>query len=79
MLVNNAGGQYFVPAEEIAAKGWRAVRRLNVGGTYTMTRAAVGAGFGDDGGTVVNVTVSPAPRDAGDGAHRRRARGGRGS
>ena len=59
VLVNNAGGQYFVPAEEIAAKGWRAVRRLNVDGTYTMTRAAVGAGFGADGGTVVNVTVSP--------------------
>jgi citronellol/citronellal dehydrogenase len=59
VLVNNAGGQYFVPAEEIAAKGWRAVHRLNVGGTYTMIRAAVGAGFGDDGGTVVNVTVSP--------------------
>jgi citronellol/citronellal dehydrogenase len=59
VLVNNAGGQYFVPAEEIAAKGWRAVRRLNVGGTYTMIRAAVGAGFGEDGGTVVNVTVSP--------------------
>jgi citronellol/citronellal dehydrogenase len=58
-LVNNAGGQYFVPAEEIAAKGWRAVRRLNVDGTYTMTRAAAGAGFGDDGGIVVNVTVSP--------------------
>jgi citronellol/citronellal dehydrogenase len=59
VLVNNAGGQYFVPAEEIAVKGWRAVRRLNIDGTYTMIRAAVGAGFGDDGGTVVNVTVSP--------------------
>jgi citronellol/citronellal dehydrogenase len=59
VLVNNAGGQYFVPAEEIAAKGWQAVQRLNVGGTYTMTRAAVGAGFGDEGGIVVNVTVSP--------------------
>jgi citronellol/citronellal dehydrogenase len=59
VLVNNAGGQYFVPAEEIAAKGWRAVRRLNVDGTYTMTRAAAGTGFGEDGGTVVNVTVSP--------------------
>src|SRR5436190_22042580 len=32
-LVNNAGGQYFVPAEAIAPKGWRAVHRLNVGGT----------------------------------------------
>jgi citronellol/citronellal dehydrogenase len=59
VLVNNAGGQYFAPAEEIAAKGWRAVQRLNVDGTYTMIRAAVGAGFGADGGTVVNVTVSP--------------------
>jgi citronellol/citronellal dehydrogenase len=59
VLVNNAGGQYFVPAEDIAAKGWRAVMRLNVGGTMTMTDAAVDGGFGPDGGTVVNVTVSP--------------------
>jgi citronellol/citronellal dehydrogenase len=59
VLVNNAGGQYFVPAEEIAAKGWQAVQRLNVGGTYSMTRAAVGGGFGEEGGTVINVTVSP--------------------
>jgi citronellol/citronellal dehydrogenase len=59
VLVNNAGGQYFVPAEDIAAKGWQAVQRLNVSGTYSMTRAAAGTGFGDDGGTVINVTVSP--------------------
>jgi citronellol/citronellal dehydrogenase len=59
VLVNNAGGQYFVPAEDIAAKGWQAVQRLNVVGTYSMTRAVVGAGFGEDGGTVINVTVSP--------------------
>jgi NAD(P)-dependent dehydrogenase (short-subunit alcohol dehydrogenase family) len=58
-LVNNAGGQYFVPAEDIAAKGWQAVQRLNVDGTYTMTRAAAGSGFGAEGGTVINVTVSP--------------------
>jgi citronellol/citronellal dehydrogenase len=59
VLVNNAGGQYFVPAEEIAAKGWAAVQRLNVGGTMAMTEAAADAGFGPDGGMVVNVTVSP--------------------
>ncbi len=58
-LVNNAGGQYFVPAQEIALKGWRAVWRLNVEGTRTMTEAAVQGGFTDGGGTVVNVTVSP--------------------
>jgi citronellol/citronellal dehydrogenase len=59
VLVNNAGGQYFVPAEEIAAKGWRAVWRLNVEGTRTMTAAAAEYGFGPDGGAVVNITVSP--------------------
>jgi citronellol/citronellal dehydrogenase len=58
LLVNNAGGQYFVPAEAITAKGWRAVQRLNVGGTRTMTLAAVERGFAE-GGAVVNITVSP--------------------
>src|SRR5437763_11009883 len=32
-LLNNAGGQYFVAAEGITPKGWRAVQRLNVDGT----------------------------------------------
>ena len=60
VLVNNAGGQYFVPAEAIAAKGWRAVMRLNVEGTMTMTRAAEAAlASRAAGGAVVNVTVSP--------------------
>ncbi len=60
LLVNNAGGQYFVPAEGITAKGWRAVQRLNVEGTMTMTRAAADRAFlPAGGGTIVNVTVSP--------------------
>jgi citronellol/citronellal dehydrogenase len=60
ILVNNAGGQYFVPAEAIAAKGWRAVMRLNVEGTMTMAQAAEAAlKAGGRGGVVVNVTVSP--------------------
>lgn len=60
LLVNNAGGQYFVPAEDIGAKGWQAVQRLNVSGTLTMTHAAVdGAMRAAGGGTVINVTVSP--------------------
>jgi citronellol/citronellal dehydrogenase len=59
LLVNNAGGQYFVPAEAITAKGWRAVMRLNVEGTMTMTQAAADALRAGSGGAVVNVTVSP--------------------
>jgi citronellol/citronellal dehydrogenase len=57
-LVNNAGGQYFTPAEAIEPKGWRAVTRLNVGGTERMTRLAAELAF-THGGTVVNVTLSP--------------------
>ncbi len=59
-LVNNAGGQYFTPAEAIEAKGWRAVTRLNVGATERMTRLAAELAFlPSGGGTVVNVTLSP--------------------
>src|SRR5919201_779964 len=60
VLVNNAGGQYFVPAESIAAKGWRAVHRLNVGGTVRMTQLAYERALRPGGGgTVINVTLSP--------------------
>jgi citronellol/citronellal dehydrogenase len=60
VLVNNAGGQYFVPAEAIEPKGWRAVMRLNVGGTELMARTAAELAFRPQGsGTIVNVTLSP--------------------
>jgi citronellol/citronellal dehydrogenase len=60
VLVNNAGGQYFVPAEAIEPKGWRAVTRLNVGGTDLMSRVAVELAMRPaGGGTIINVTLSP--------------------
>ena len=60
LVLNNAGGQYMVPAEGLATKGWRAVHRLNVDGTLTMCRAAFELAMRDSGaGTLVNVTVSP--------------------
>jgi citronellol/citronellal dehydrogenase len=46
VLVNNAGGQYFTPAEGIAAKGWQAVWRLNVEGMLNMAQAAHARGIG---------------------------------
>jgi citronellol/citronellal dehydrogenase len=59
-LLNNAGGQYFVPAESIAMKGWRAVQRLNVAGTLAMSHAAYDQAMRAAGaGMIVNVTVSP--------------------
>jgi citronellol/citronellal dehydrogenase len=59
-VLNNAGGQYFVPAEGITTKGWRAVQRLNLGGTLAMSEQAYELAMRPaGGGTIVNVTVSP--------------------
>jgi citronellol/citronellal dehydrogenase len=70
LVLNNAGGQYMVPAEGLTTKGWQAVQRLNVDGTLEMCRAAYELAMREAGaGTMVNVTVSPHPWDAGDGAH----------
>jgi len=60
VLVNNAGGQYFVPAEAIELRGFQAVTRLNVGATLAMARAAYERALRPaGGGIVVNVTLSP--------------------
>jgi citronellol/citronellal dehydrogenase len=60
VLVNNAGGQYFVPAEAIALKGWQAVTRLNIGGTELMSRTAAELAMRPARrGTIINVTLSP--------------------
>ena len=60
LLVNNAGGQFLTPAEDITPKGFRTVIRLNVEGTWLMTHAvATKAMMGGGGGKIINVTLSP--------------------
>jgi len=61
LLVNNAGGQFLTPAEDITPKGFRTVIRLNVEGTWLMTHAVATRAMIPDsrGGKVVNVTLSP--------------------
>ncbi len=60
LLVNNAGGQYLTPAEDITPKGFDTVVRLNVNGTWLMTHAvATKAMIPGGGGKIVNVTLSP--------------------
>ena len=61
LLVNNAGGQYMTPAEDITPKGFRTVMRLNVEGTWLMTHAVATKAMVPEsrGGKIVNVTLSP--------------------
>jgi citronellol/citronellal dehydrogenase len=60
ILVNNAGGQFVSPAENISHKGFRAVTRLNLDATwYLTTQAAVRAMIPQNDGVVVSVTMTP--------------------
>ena len=60
VLVNNAGGQFSAPAEEITDNGWRAVHRLAVDAAWTVTRTvAVRSMIPRRGGLVVFVGFSP--------------------
>ena len=60
VLVNNAGGQFTAPAEEISLKGWRAVHRLNVDAVWDLTReVAVRSMIPGDGGVVFFNGFSP--------------------
>jgi citronellol/citronellal dehydrogenase len=60
VLVNNAGGQFSAPAEEITERGWRAVSRLSVDAVWSMTRTvATRAMIPGGGGLIVFVGFSP--------------------
>jgi citronellol/citronellal dehydrogenase len=60
VLVNNAGGQFLAPAEEISLKGWRAVHRLNVDAVWDLTRTvAVRSMIPNQAGVVVFIGFSP--------------------
>src|SRR5262249_8864807 len=56
LLVNNAGGQFPSPAESITPKGWDAVIRNNLNGTFFVTReVASRAMIPQRQGRIVNV------------------------
>lgn len=60
VLVNNAGGQFEARAEEISDRGWRAVGRLSLDATWTVTRTvATRAMIGRGGGLIVFIGFSP--------------------
>lgn len=56
-LVNNAGGQFMAPVEDITAKGWQAVIETNLTGTFYMCKAVYNSWMKDHGGSIVNIIV----------------------
>jgi NAD(P)-dependent dehydrogenase (short-subunit alcohol dehydrogenase family) len=74
VLVNNAGGQFVAPAEDISLKGWRAVHRLAVDAAWDLTRTVALRSMIPNGeGVVVFIGFSPR-RGMADFAHAAAAR-----
>jgi citronellol/citronellal dehydrogenase len=60
LLVNNAGGQFLAPAEDVSPNGFRAVTRLNLDAPwYLTTRVAARSMIPRGYGKVVSITMSP--------------------
>lgn len=59
ILINNAGGQFPSPAEDIALKGWNAVINNNLNGTFYMTQTMAKHFFIPEmKGSVVNIIAN---------------------
>jgi citronellol/citronellal dehydrogenase len=59
ILINNAGGQFPSPAEDISIKGWNAVVNNNLNGTFYMTQTmAKTFFFKQKEGSIVNIIAN---------------------
>jgi citronellol/citronellal dehydrogenase len=56
-LVNNAGGQFPVPAGDLKPKGWVAVVDTNLNGTWWVSQAVYQHAMRDHGGAIVNIVA----------------------
>ena len=56
-LVNNAGGQYITPLENISAKGWQAVLDTNLTGGFLVARECYVQSMQAKGGAIVNIVA----------------------
>lgn len=75
LLVNNAGGQFFAPAEKISRNGWDAVIDVNLSAIFTVTSAAYPF-LKQSKGSVVNISLSGVDRGSMGIAHSIAARAG---
>lgn len=75
-LVNNAGGQFYAPADEITVNGWNAVLDLNLTAVFLLAQTAYPLLRAAGGGAIINLSIAPAERGALGLAHAVAARSG---
>jgi citronellol/citronellal dehydrogenase len=58
-LVNNAGGQFPAPVEQMSYNGWKAVVENNLNGTFLVTKVVADLAFFKQGhGRIVNIVAN---------------------
>lgn len=57
LLVNNAGGQFVCPSEDLSRRGFAAVVETNLIGTFLVCREAYNQYMQEHGGSIVNITL----------------------
>lgn len=77
ILVNNAAGNFAVPAENLSVNGWNAVVDIVLNGTFYCTRAAAQPMIaGGRGGNIVNILAAYAWTGGPGTVHSAAAKGG---
>jgi citronellol/citronellal dehydrogenase len=76
LVVNNAGGQFYAPAERISPGGWRSVVDLNLNSVWNICHASFSSCLKARGGSIVNISLSGAERGSMGMAHSIAARAG---
>jgi NAD(P)-dependent dehydrogenase (short-subunit alcohol dehydrogenase family) len=76
VLVNNAGGQFGSPFEQLSPNGWRAVLETNLTGVFNCVRAAGDVMIQQKRGKVLNIIAGFTRRAAPNLAHSGAARAG---
>jgi NAD(P)-dependent dehydrogenase (short-subunit alcohol dehydrogenase family) len=74
--INNAGGQYPAPAEDLSVEGWRSVIDLNLSGTFYCSQVMARQMMRKTGGVIINIVANFGLRAAPGLAHSAAARAG---
>lgn len=77
ILINNAGGNFPVPAERLSDRGWRSIVQIVLDGTFFCSRELARRRIADGrGGAIVNISATYAQNGGPGTAHSAAAKAG---
>jgi len=76
LLINNAAGNFYVPAESMSPNAWRSVIEIDLFGTFFCSQAALPLMRASGGGSIVNISMTLHYRGWPQMAHATAAKGG---